>query len=70
MSTDERVKPTEEEIRNGWTEESLNNYINERENAFDDHVDFALECILPWTSGNRKHNINSTTDSQYDPFKW
>ncbi len=48
----ERVVPTEEERRNGWDEESLSQYLHEREEAQGAALDFTTRRKGPPQSAN------------------
>ena len=53
-----KIKPTEDEIKNGWTEESLNLYFRNRDKA-----QFA-------TVFNKKPKRPFVQNSKYSPFKY
>lgn len=64
------VIPTPEEERNGWTTESLSEYVSERRKVQDETISFGHEIMFPWLHCERKHDIYTQTDNNYNPLEW
>ena len=56
------IEPTKEEIRNGWTRESLTIYIKSRQQAGKDVV--MRDPFL------RRGHITTQSVNTFDPLKW
>lgn len=57
------VEPTEEEKRNGWTKETLTEYILERKISQAEENTLRAMLIIP-----KKYSIENETE--YNPHKW
>lgn len=58
--TDDLIQPTAEEMANGWTAETLTEYVREREGAQENSVN--------WKTRPVKRPL--TANSKYNPHHW
>jgi hypothetical protein len=56
------VEPTRDDIKNGWTRESLNRYLRERA---DQKKTYAAEL-----EGSKLKPAKSENTTKFDPHKW
>ena len=59
-----RIEPTPEEARNGWTAESLEAYLKQRES---ERMDFAK---LEAEHGHKVRIATSQTTREFNPHNW
>lgn len=65
----EYIEPTEDEIRNGWTAETLTRYVRERTQSQARHAGIVEYPYQQW--GDRQDpNRPEVADSRYNPMRW